>query len=435
MRKSGRKWSNWSGLVKATPQTVVYPSHVEEVVDVVKLCRKDGRTLRVVGSGHSFTPLAASDDVLLSLDRMQGLLKVDMEARTAIAWAGTKLKTLGELLHTEGLAQENLGDIDVQSIAGAISTGTHGTGLQFGNISTQVVGLTVVTGTGEVMDCNEQSHPELFKAMQISLGALGIIVKVTLRLRPSYRLSYESARVPLSDCLDRLPVLASEHRNFEFYWFPYAEPCQLKMMNETEKPATPSRFSSYVSDVIMENAVFGALSKVCKYIPPLSASVSRLCASAVPTNGKIEQSHKIYATKRLVRFNEMEYNLPVEAMETVIREMRETMAREKYRVFFPIECRFAREDDIWLSPAYGRNSAYIAVHMYRGMPHEKYFADMERIFLRHGGRPHWGKMHSLNADRLSALYPKWDKFLAFRALMDPDGIFLSPYLRRIFALN
>lgn len=435
MMKRGRKWRNWSGIVKATPRTVVYPSHIEEVVDAVKLCRKEGRTLRVVGSGHSFTALAASDDVQLSLDRMQGLLKVDREARTAIAWAGTKLKTLGELLHTEGLAQENLGDIDVQSIAGAISTGTHGTGLQFGNISTQVVGVTVVTGTGEVLDCNEQSHPELFKAMQISLGALGIIVQVTLRLRPSYRLSYESARVPLTACLERLPALVDEHRNFEFYWFPYAEPCQLKMMNETEEPATPRRISSYVSDVILENAVFGALSSVCKYIPPLSAPVSRICAAAVPTTGKIEQSHKIYATKRLVRFNEMEYNLPIEAMEAVIREMREKMDREKYRVFFPIECRFAREDDIWLSPAYGRNSAYVAVHMYRGMPYEKYFNDMERIFLRHGGRPHWGKLHSLNAGQLSAFYPKWDKFLAFRALMDPDGIFLTPYLRRIFAME
>ncbi|WP_256761147.1 D-arabinono-1,4-lactone oxidase [Cohnella sp. WQ 127256] len=432
MIKSGRKWSNWSGIVKARPRTVIYPSHVEEVVEAVKQCCREGRSLRVLGSGHSFTAIAASNDVLLSLDRMQGILEVNNEALTATVWAGTKLKTLGELLHAEGLAQENLGDIDVQSIAGAISTGTHGTGLQFGNIATQVVGITVVTGTGDVLDCTERSHPDLFKMLQISLGALGVIVKVTLRLRRSYKLSYESSRVPLTACLEQLSSLASEHRNFELYWFPYAEPCQLKIMNETEEPITERKISSYMSDVILENGVFGMLSSMCRMVPRLSASVSRLCAAVVPTSRKIEQSHRIYATKRLVRFNEMEYNLPVEAMEVVIREMRDRMAQEKYNVHFPVECRFAKGDNIWLSPAYGRDSAYIAVHMYRGMPHEKYFADMERIFLKYGGRPHWGKLHTLKAEQLRAAYPKWDSFNEMREKLDPNGIFLSPYLRSVF---
>jgi len=242
MIKSGRKWRNWSGIVSATPTTVLYPQHIEEVAEAVKLCRKEGRTLRVLGSGHSFTAIAASEDVFVSLDRMQGILHMDREACTATVWAGTKLRMLGELLHSEGLAQENLGDIDVQSIAGAISTGTHGTGLAFGNIATQVIGLTVVTGAGEVLDVTEKSHPELFKALQISLGALGVIVQVTLRLRPSYKLKYESSRVPLTECLERLDQYSRSHRNFEFYWFPYAEPCQLKIMNETEEPAASRKF-------------------------------------------------------------------------------------------------------------------------------------------------------------------------------------------------
>ncbi|MBO9597773.1 MAG: FAD-binding protein, partial [Cohnella sp.] len=199
MKKSGHKWRNWSGIVRTTPLDVFYPSSIEEIVDLVRLCRREGRHLRVVGSGHSFTAVAASDDVLVSLDKMQGIVEVDVAARTATVWAGTKLKLLGELLHAEGLAQENLGDIDVQSIAGAISTGTHGTGTAFGTIATQVVGLTVITGAGEIISCTESSHPELFKALQVSLGSLGVIAQVTLRLRPSYKLSYESARVPLVD--------------------------------------------------------------------------------------------------------------------------------------------------------------------------------------------------------------------------------------------
>lgn len=432
MIREGRKWRNWSGIVNAKPQVVAYPQHIDEVSELVSRCRADGRTLRVIGSGHSFTAVAASDDVFVSLDRMQGLLQVDPEARTATVWAGTKLRMLGQLLHSEGFAQENLGDIDVQSIAGAISTGTHGTGLRFGNLSTQVVGLTVVTGTGEVLECTEKSDPERFRALQVSLGALGIIVQVTLRLLPAYRLKYESTRVPLSECLERVHALAAEHRNFEFYWFPYAEPCQLKTMNETEEPATPRKFAAYMSDIVLENGAFGVLSSLSKWMPGMSAPISRLCAAAVPTSTKVEQSHRVYATKRLVRFNEMEYNLPADVMVPVIREMREAMDRAKHRVHFPVECRFAKGDDIWLSPAYGRDSAYIAVHMYRGMPHESYFADMERIFLKYGGRPHWGKLHSLTAERLQSLYPQWESFRKVRAILDPDGIFLSPYLRRIF---
>jgi len=432
MIKSGRTWRNWSGIVEANPRTVVYPLHIEEVAETVRTCREQGRTLRVLGSGHSFTAIAASDDVFLSLDRMQGVLHVDREALTATVWAGTKLKMLGELLHSEGMAQENLGDIDVQSIAGAISTGTHGTGLSFGNISTQVIGLTVVDGTGEVHDVTEKSHPDLFRALQISLGSLGIIVQVTLRLRPSYKLRYESSRIPLSSCLDRLDELTGANRNFEFYWFPYADPCQLKMMNETDEPVTSNKFGAYLSDVVLENVAFGTLSAISRHVPGTSPSVSRICAAAVPTNSKVEYSHRVYATTRLVRFNEMEYNLPIGAMADAIREMRETMSRERYRVHFPIECRFAKGDSIWLSPAYKRDSAYIAVHMYKGMPYERYFADMERIFLKHGGRPHWGKLHTLTSAQLRDAYPMWDLFLETRGRMDPDGVFLSPYLRKLF---
>ncbi|TVY02947.1 D-arabinono-1,4-lactone oxidase [Cohnella terricola] len=411
MIKRGRKWRNWSGSVSATPRTVFNPIHIEEVVEAVNLCRKENRTLRVLGSGYSFTPIAASDDALLSLDRMQGILHVDREANTATIWAGTKLKMLGELLHSEGMAQENLGDVDAHSIAGAIGTGTHGSGLAFGNISTQVIGLTVVTGSGEVIDCTERSHPELFKALQLSLGVLGVIVQVTLRLRPSYRLRCESERAPLSTCLEKMEALASTNRNFEFHWFPFAESCYIYTMNETEEHAAERSISGYLKDVWLGNSLFGTL----------------------PTLGeRVDQSHLAFAKKRLVRCYEMEYNLPVESLRIVIKEMRERMALENYGAHLPIKCGFVKGDSIWLSPAYGRDSAYIAVRLPRGKLNERYVEDMERIFLRHGGRPHWGKLHSLRARQFKIAYPMWNSFLETRKWMDPDGIFLSPYLRELF---
>lgn len=434
MGKSGT-WTNWSGIVQASPQTMLYPEGIEAVVDAVRLCRREGRRLRVVGTGHSFTPLAASDDVLISLDRMQGLIEADVESCTATVWAGTKLKLLGELLFSQGLAQENLGDIDVQSIAGAISTGTHGTGQQFGNIATQVVGLTMVTGAGEVITCTQATHPDLFKAMQISIGALGIIVQVTLRLQSTYKMMYESKRMPLKQCLQELPDIARGHRHFEFYWFPYAEPCQLKFMNPTDRAVTSRKVRDYVGDVLLENTVFGLLSELCRKVPKLSRMVSRISASQVPVGSKVDYSHRLFATQRLVRFNEMEYNLPAEAMPTVIEEMREKMMKDNYNVHFPIECRYAKGDDIWLSPAFGRDSSYIAIHMYKGMPHESYFAAMEDIFLKHGGRPHWGKMHSLRSADLAERYPMWQAFCRSREELDPDGIMLNGYLDKIFGVT
>ncbi|RUS45207.1 D-arabinono-1,4-lactone oxidase [Cohnella sp. AR92] len=432
MSKPAPSWSNWSGSVVASPKQVVSPSSIEEIAELVRKCKNEGRKLRVVGSGHSFTPVAATNDLLVSLDNLQGIVSVDSEARTATVWAGTKLKLLGELLHAEDLAQENLGDIDVQSIAGAISTGTHGTGIHLGTIATQLLGMTIVDGNGDIRQLDAESSPDIFGALQVSLGVLGIVAQVTLRLRSSYKLEYRSSRIPLSECLDRLDEFRTGHRHFEFYWFPYAETCQIKFMDETEDRITSRPIRDYLSEMVLENGVFGAMSGLCRRFPRLTKPVSRISASSVPVFRKVDYSHRIFATKRLVRFNEMEYNLPADAMASVIREMREVMERERFAVHFPIECRYVRGDDIWLSPASGRDSAYIAVHMYKGMPYRSYFAAMEEIFLRHGGRPHWGKLHTLKESQLRDRYPRWQQFLDLRSEFDPEGLFLNEHLRDLF---
>ncbi|MBB6635183.1 D-arabinono-1,4-lactone oxidase [Cohnella thailandensis] len=432
MSTQTQRWSNWSGSAVANPTQVLYPTSAEEIASIVRSCRKEGRSLRVVGSGHSFTPVAATNDILISLDRLQGIVSADADSRTATVWAGTKLKLLGELLHGEGLAQENLGDIDVQSIAGAVSTGTHGTGAGFGNISTQVIGMTIVDGNGDIREVDAESSPDTFGAFPVSLGVLGIIVQMKLRLRPAYKLEYRSSRIPLAECLERLDEYRNGHRHFEFYWFPYAETCQLKFMDESEDKITSRPVRDYLSEMVIENGVFGAMSGLCRRFPRLTRTVSRISASNVPVFRKVEYSHRIFATKRLVRFNEMEYNLPASAMANVVREMREVMERGKYAVHFPIECRYAKGDDLWLSPATGRDSAYIAVHMYKGMPYQPYFAAMEEIFLRHGGRPHWGKLHTLSESQLRERYPRWTDFLDLRSRMDPAGLFLNEHLKKLF---
>ncbi|SFS59475.1 D-arabinono-1,4-lactone oxidase [Marininema halotolerans] len=422
---------NWSGSVQCHPAEIVRPSSIEEVVDLVRRAAFAGRTLRAVGSGHSFTPLVETDEILVSLEELQGLVKVDPVRQVATVRGGTPLSALGVALEEAGWAMENLGDIDAQTIAGAISTGTHGTGVTLGSISSQVVGITFVTANGEVVTHTQEEHSETLRGSRISLGSLGIIVEVQLRVLPRYFLQLESRRMELTEVLNSLPSLKSEHRHFEFFWFPYTETVQAKIMNMTDTPGKEGGWWGEFSRNVLENGLFWCLSEGARLQPRFSANVSRISAWGVPSVKETGVSRRIFATPRKVRFYEMEYAIPAETLPEVLKEVKARIAQEGFAVHFPVECRFTRKEENWLSPAYGRDSAFVAVHMYRGMEWRPYFKAMEEIFLRYEGRPHWGKMHGLDAMTFAEIYPQWDEFHTLRAGMDPQGIFLNPYLKKI----
>jgi len=429
------RWQNWSASVRSTPETVVRPRDLEELAKLVGSYAREGRHVRVVGAGHSFTPLVSTDDVLMSLDGMQGIVSVDQEKNHVTVWGGTKLHKLGNDLLAKGLAQENLGDIDVQSIAGAISTGTHGTGTRYGTLSTQVAGLTLVTGTGEVVECSEEQNPEIFKAAQTSFGTLGIIAKVTLRTVPARRLHYQGHRERLSSVLANLERYKQENDHFEFFWFPNTDWVQAKFINATDRPATKTNFLGTLNKIVLENWVYWVISEVCRLVPPFCTSASRISAAAIASIDEVDYSHRLFATPRMVKFQEMEYNLPAQHLPEALRRVEQIIKDHKINVHFPVECRFVKGDDIWLSPAYGRDSAYIAVHMFKGMPYTTYFRLAEAIYQDYQGRPHWGKMHTLNYRTLSQLYPRWDDFLRVRQQLDPRGIFLNDYLREMLGIE
>jgi FAD-linked oxidoreductase len=424
-------WRNWSGSVTSHPAEYHEPSTLDEIVALVRRCSAEGRTIRVVGSGHSFSPLVATDSVLILLNRYTGLERVDREACTATAKAGTKLKALGELLFAQGFAQENLGDINEQSIAGAISTGTHGTGIAFGSISTQIIGLTLVTGNGEVVTCSETENRLLFKAAQVSLGALGIIVSVTLRIIPAYTLRIDIKKKSLTDCLTHLDEYNHDNRHFEFHFLPYTDTVQAKFTNQSNEKSANKSVTRWFNEYVLENGALWLLSAFNRQFPQMSERVCKTMAALVTDASGASHAHQVFATARLVKFQEMEYNLPVQHFKSTLRELDEMIRRERIQVHIPIECRFVRGDDIPLSPAYGRDSAYIAVHMFKGMAYRHYFELAEAIFKRYEGRPHWGKMHTRTAGELRALFPEWDAFQLQRGLHDPERIFSSPYLRLI----
>ena len=398
-------WSNWSGSVRCEPRRLARPEDEAAIVALVAGLAGDRSTpLRPAGTGHSFVPLCATDGVLLSLDRLQGIIDVDPARQEATVWAGTELHGLGAPLLAAGLALENMGDIDRQSLAGAVGTGTHGTGRTLGSIATQVVGLRLVLASGETLDCSAEQEPEIFAAARLSLGALGVITRVTLRLLPAYRLHERTWAASFDECLEGLAALIEGNRHFEFFWSPREDACAMKALNPTtasalDPPAAPP----------------AAPGRLARYLGP----------------ERIDWSHRIFPSERTLRFNELEFAVPAANGPDCLRELRSLMQSRHPEVAWPIEYRTQRADDIPFSPAYGRETVTISLHQAHDRPHEAFFADAEAIFRNHRGRPHWGKMHRYDARDLRAAYPHWDQFGAARRRVDPDGRWLNPYLRRL----
>jgi FAD-linked oxidoreductase len=427
------KWQNWAKNVECNPKEILKPSTEQEIINIINQNREQSGRLRVVGNGHSFTELDATNDTMINLSNLQGLIDVDKDNRQATAWAGTSIKNLNHQLFENGLNIINLGDIDVQSIAGATATGTHGTGVNFGNISSQIAEFTIATADGQLLKCSATENTDLFNAGRVSLGSLGIITQVKLDLSPSYKLEYLSKKASLEDTLNKLEEYNASNRNFEFYWFPYTQTVQLKFSNETSLPVKDNKTLRYLNQHIIENGLFGLLCNIGKNFEGSFASISKIVAAGITTERKINHSHLIYATPRNVLFKEMEYNIPIEHFKEVMNRIVDKIHKEKYRVYIPIECRFVKGDDIWLSPSCGRDSAYMAFHVDNRTPHQPYFNDIEKIMLEYGGRPHWGKMHSLKSDTFSKLYPKWNDFVDLKNKLDPQEMFSNDYVKEIFS--
>ncbi|MFB7141722.1 D-arabinono-1,4-lactone oxidase [Gottfriedia sp. NPDC056225] len=427
-------WKNWSGSVKFNPKQVMYPITIEDVVNIVSMANSERKKIRVVGSSHSFTPLIATNDYLISLDNLSGVISINKEEQTAEVWAGTKLEQLGFELYESGYSQENLGDINVQSIAGAFLTGTHGTGVNHGILSTQIEEMTVVLPSGDILDCSKTKNTDLFRAIGVSLGLLGIVVKFKIRIKPAKTYRYESKKVNTDEIYSNLSNLKKENEHFEFYLFPYSNNVQIKLMNETRTKKHSFKFEKW-KVATLENKAFWLLSEFSRNFPKSSPQISKISGSSVPNTNMIGPSHKLFATTRNVKFNEMEYNIPAEKMDEAILEIQEEIQNKKFNVHFPIECRFVKGDNFLISPASMRDSAYIAIHMYKGMPHQEYFNRIEEILQSYNGRPHWGKMHSMNLEKLNEVYPLLSNFLSIRSQLDKNDIFANAYLTKLFQIG
>ena len=425
-------WRNWAGNQKASPVSIDAPRSVGELAALVASASGQGQKVKAVGSGHSFTSAAATNGRMVRLENLSGILHIDHASSQVTVGAGTRLSDLNMLLHAEGLALANLGDIAYQTVAGAISTSTHGTGKALTGLAGQVVAMKLINGQGEIIECSKSLNPHIFDVARVSVGALGIITEYTLQAVPSFRLRALEQPMRLDDVLENAHDLASAHDHFEFFWIPHTKWALTKRNNRTEDELQPlPRVKGWIEKTFMENYAFGALCRVGRARPSL---IPRL-ATALPSSGSreyVDQSFKIFASPRIVRFYEMEHALPVEGLVPALREIRAMVDRKGYLLNFPVEVRFTKGDDVPLSTAFGRDSAYIAVHVYKGMECEPFFRDVEDILRAYDARPHWGKMHYRDAEELSKLYPRWDEFIALRNQLDPQRTFSNVYSDTVF---
>jgi L-gulonolactone oxidase len=428
------QWSNWAGTAVAAPKVIHRPTDLDGIVAAVRAAADAGRRIRPLGSGHSFTPIAATDEHAVDLSGYTGVVDVNMAARQVTVRAGTTLRELNRILDALGLALENMGDIDKQTISGAISTGTHGTGATFGGLATQVAALELVTADGSVVRCSPHERPDLFAAARVGLGALGILSTVTINCVPSFVLAAQEAPDRLDAVLERFDDEAEGNDHFEFYWFPHSDKTLIKRNNRVpagEPPRPLSKARQYVEYGLIENQLFGAVCRMLRAAPRLTKPTQRVMTNVLSERRYSDVSHRVFVTSRDVRFVESEYAVPHGEVVNVLQELRAAAAKLSYPVAFPIEIRVAAPDDIWLSTGYQRANGYIAVHQFQGMRYDEYFAAFESIVNNVGGRPHWGKMHTLGAETLRGRYPKFDEFLAVRKTVDPDGLFTNDYLDRV----
>ncbi|MEO7124680.1 MAG: D-arabinono-1,4-lactone oxidase [Nakamurella sp.] len=428
------RWRNWARCASAYPQHIATPKDESALSDVITAAACAGRSIRPVGSGHSFTPIAATDGVLLRTDHFTGIRHVDHATGEVTLGAGTRLGDIPKLLAPHHLAMENLGDIDRQTLAGAISTGTHGTGLGFTGLAGQVTGVRIMLADGSAVDADASHHPELFAAGRLGLGAFGVLTEVRVKCVPEFLLLAQEHPEPIDELLDDFPARAAAVDHLEFYLFPHTEIAAVK--ENTRLPHTAARHPrskarAFVDDEVTQNGLFGAVCSIGLALPSAVPAMNHLAAQMMSRSSYTDTSTAILTTSRRVRFREMEYGIDVEALPDAVRQVRDLIENRGWRITFPLEVRVAAADDIPLSTAYGRATAYVAVHRYVHEPFGRYFLAVQDIMLSHGGRPHWGKLHSLDAAVLRGRYPRFADITELRREVDPKGLWRNEYLGRV----
>jgi FAD-linked oxidoreductase len=396
--------------------------------------------VRALGAGHSFSPLSETNGTLISLDDFSGLVAVSAADSTASARAGTRIHALGRALFDAGVALKNQGDIDRQSLAGAVGTGTHGTGPTLGSLSAEVSGFRLVTVDGQVLECSPATNADVWQAGRVSFGSLGVMSEITFAVRSVYKLRERTWLMPAAECWRDLEKWRDRARHFEFFLFPYADTVLAKSLTETDEECPPALTAEQLFErgevIDSDQRAFHVCAELARLLPFLSGPMQRFFARAAGSRSPAAPrwSHEAFPSARNIKFNELEYAVPAASGLDCAREVAEAIRTRNIAGVYPLEFRFIAADDCWLSPFYERDSVSISVHQYHRQSHDELFGVAEAIFRRYAGRPHWGKLHTLRAADFSRLYPRFDEYRALRRRLDPRGKLLNAHLKDIFGV-
>ena len=426
------QWRNWAGDQRCSPTTIEAPASREQLAEAVRRAADRDLVVKACGSGHSFTEIALTDGVMVRLDRLDRILELDTDAGLVKVEAGIVLAELNRRLDALGLAFENLGDIDHQTLGGAIATGTHGTGTRYPSISAQVEAIELVLADGSFVEFSATDDPQALACARIGLGALGVVYAVTIRTVPAFTLDRRDRPRSLEETLARLDELNDANDHFEFYVFPHTELALCRETHRTTDPPRPdSPLTTFAREVVLENWVGGMFARAARQLPSRAAPLARLASRGVGRSRKVDRSFRVFASDRRIRFTEMEYAIPRERAAEAVRRVLAIAARPEQGVVFPIEARFVSADDLALSTSHGRDTAYVAVHQDPGLDWRSYFRQVEQVMDSLEGRPHWGKRHFQTAETLAGRYPRWAEFQRLRARLDPAGRFANQYTDRV----
>jgi FAD/FMN-containing dehydrogenase len=382
-------WTNWSGKQRSKPQALHFVRSEADAQAIVAAAANAGQSIRVAGAGHSHAPLVINNGVIVDASGLAGVVSVDVATKRAWVWAGTRIYALGRPLHDQGLALKNQGDIDRQAIAGAVATGTHGTGITLQNLSASVTGLRIVTASGDLVECNAEHNAELFRASRLNLGAFGLVTQLQLQLTDAYRLQEQGWSEPFEPLMEKLDALVADARHFEFFWYPHTD---VAVTKSTALTTAPPEY-------------------------PLAAEGSRRA-----------WSHEVLSNHRPLLHTEMEYSVPATDGPACVRAIRELILKDFAGLKWPVEYRTLAADDVWLSTAYERPTVTISVHQDANEDDAPYFRACEDIFKAFAGRPHWGKIQYLDGAALAARHPRWSDWWKARDAVDPAQLFLNDYL-------
>ena len=417
------QWHNWCGYQQCAPDQIAHPRDEAELATILKSSRAG---IRVVGAGHSFSALVPTDSTIVSLDQMTGVIESDTATHQATCWAGTSLRDLGPSLWDRGLSLPVQGDVDPQSLGGAIGTGTHGTGRKFGSISSLVVGFRLMLADGSILDCDANNNCEVFQAGQVAMGALGIMTQVRLQCVPAFRLQHRVWPMPRQECLEQYSQLLDSHRHFEVFEFMHSNHVLAKTLDVTTSEADKASNSN-------DDLGVWLMCEAARLLPAAGRLLQRTALRFLPEESFSNRAYLVYPSPRDVKFNEVEYAIPADQFEDCEQELISVVRKAKMNEGFPFEYRWVQADEAWLSPFYERDSAVISVHRYGKQLHSDLFDLVEPVFWKHDGRPHWGKLHTLEHDRLQPLYPKWADFCDLRKQLDPNSQLLNDHLRNVFS--